>query len=89
MDFFWGWDNQYNLKLTLSNQGVGPAVITKVEHVYNGKVYNQWDTVLDAAGLKVESISLWITNEGNKQIMARTDDQDQTFSIEKPSSVFR
>ncbi|WP_420385997.1 hypothetical protein [Roseivirga sp.] len=51
MDFFYGWTSATNLQLKLSNQGVGPAIITQVEHYYKGQRYNTWDDLLKASGL--------------------------------------
>lgn len=52
MDFFYGWNQSSIMTLTLSNQGVGPAIITKVQHEYAGQTYDTWDAVLEAAQLK-------------------------------------
>ena len=51
MDFFYGWNNDRYLELQLSNQGVGPAIITSVEYFYNDEKFSSWDEVLRKADL--------------------------------------
>lgn len=51
LDFFSAWN--YNVwQLTMSNEGVGPAVIKRVDYTYKGVTYNQLDDMLNAANLK-------------------------------------
>lgn len=51
MDFFYGWNEKGNLQLDISNQGVGPAIIQKIDYNYNGQTYPSWDEMLKAANL--------------------------------------
>lgn len=51
MDFFYGWNNDGYLELQLSNQGVGPAIIQKVEYFYDNQKFKSWDEVLRKANL--------------------------------------
>lgn len=51
MDFFYGWATQDIWQLTLSNEGVGPAIIKEVKFFFKGKEYERWGDVLKAAHL--------------------------------------
>lgn len=51
MDFFSGWNTETEWEVTLSNEGVGPAILKGMEFTYQGKTYQNWDGVLDAANL--------------------------------------
>lgn len=51
LDFFYGWYALDDWKLTLSNEGIGPAIIKKVSYKYDGETYHNWDDVLRAADL--------------------------------------
>lgn len=53
LDFFSGW-NGSTWRLDMSNEGVGPAVITRVDYIYNGVTYNELDDMLNAANLKAK-----------------------------------
>lgn len=52
MDFFSGWKNTDQWELTLSNEGVGPAIFQEIDYHYQGKIYSNWDECLEAAGLR-------------------------------------
>jgi hypothetical protein len=52
MDFFSGWKSADQWQLTLSNEGVGPAIIQEIDYHYQGKTYANWDECLEAAGLR-------------------------------------
>jgi len=52
MDFFSGYvDNDNHWQITLSNEGVGPAILQSTEFTYQGKTYYTWDEVMTAANL--------------------------------------
>lgn len=70
LDFFSGWD--YGVwRLDMSNEGVGPAVIKRVDYTYDGVTYNQLDEMLEAANLRVKRMNS--TNFG----------KDSPFPVEK------
>ncbi len=50
LDFFSSWDDGA-WRVVMSNEGVGPAVITRVDYTYKGVTYNQLDEMLKAANL--------------------------------------
>lgn len=54
LETFTGWVGEGTWQISLSNHGIGPAIITKVEYEFGGKTYRQWDTVLDAAKLRAD-----------------------------------
>lgn len=51
MDSFSGWISEDEWRVTLSNEGVGPAIITGVDYNWNGKTYKNWDRLFEAIGM--------------------------------------
>lgn len=51
LDFFSSWNDGIWL-VNMSNEGVGPAIITRVDYTYKGVTYNQLDDMLNAANLR-------------------------------------
>ncbi len=74
LDFFTGWNNGV-WRSDISNEGVGPAIITRVDYTYKGVTYNQLDDLLKAAGLLEKRVNS--TNFG----------KDSPFAVER-SVVF-
>lgn len=52
MDFFSGWVDEDEWQVTLSNEGVGPAILQSTEFTYKGKTYYKWDDLLDVTNLR-------------------------------------
>ncbi|OEK01374.1 hypothetical protein BFP97_07520 [Roseivirga sp. 4D4] len=71
LDFFSGWASDSTWRLTLMNEGIGPAIIKSTELTYDEKVYTHWDAVLDAANIRDRRVNS--TNVGN----------DSPFKIDK------
>lgn len=57
LDFFSGWASDSTWRLSLMNEGIGPAIIKATELTYEGKVYSHWDAVLDAANIRSERVN--------------------------------
>ena len=57
MDFFSGWNSETEWQVTLSNEGVGPAILKEIEFTYQGQTYSNWDEVLTAADLNAYRIN--------------------------------
>lgn len=51
MDSFTGWVSGDEWRITLSNEGVGPAIITGIDYNVNGNTYKNWDSVFKALNL--------------------------------------
>lgn len=52
LDFFSSWASDSTWRLSLMNEGIGPAIIKSTTLTYDGKTYSHWDAVLDAAGIR-------------------------------------
>lgn len=52
LDTFTSWVEDGQWSIQVSNDGIGPAVITNVTYTYDGKSYKGWDPVLDAANIR-------------------------------------
>ena len=46
LDFFSGYQEASVWEVTLTNEGVGPAILQKMEVTYKGETRNNWDFVL-------------------------------------------
>lgn len=57
LDFFSGWTAEREWEMTLSNEGVGPAILKKQEYSFGGKTYGTWDEVLKAANIFEQRIN--------------------------------
>lgn len=75
LDFFSGWSGENSWRLSLLNEGVGPAIVKSTELIYKGKTYSHWDAVLDAAGIREKRINS--TNIGTNSPFAT--DKEVTF----------
>ena len=51
MDHFSGWSSPTDWEISLSNAGVGPAILKSIEFRHKGNTYQSWDGVLKAANL--------------------------------------
>lgn len=51
MDHFSGWSSMNEWELTLTNEGVGPAILKSMEFRYDGNTYKNWDELLKVANL--------------------------------------
>jgi len=52
MDSFTGWVSAEEWMITLTNEGVGPAIIVGIDYNVNGKTYKNWDSVFEAMELE-------------------------------------
>ncbi len=62
LNFFSGWVSDSTWRLSLMNEGIGPAIVQSTELTYKGKTYNHWDAVLDAA--EIRNLRVTSTNIG-------------------------
>lgn len=48
MESFTGWISEDEWRLSLSNEGVGPAIITGIDYNWKGNTYKNWDQLFKA-----------------------------------------
>ncbi|MDN5199785.1 hypothetical protein QQ008_00385 [Fulvivirgaceae bacterium BMA10] len=68
LDFTIVYSSEKIMKVTLSNQGFGPAIFEKLTYKYQGKEYSSWEEVLKEAN-QWENVKGWF-NYGPNTIMA-------------------
>ena len=68
LDFFTGWVGSDKWVITLSNEGIGPAVVKSIKYTYQGKTYTDWDAILTAA--EISDLRLGSMNIGNDSPVA-------------------
>ena len=51
LDSFTGWISQDEWRISLSNEGVGPAIVTGIDYNWNGRTFKNWDKLFEAMGI--------------------------------------
>lgn len=85
LNFSSGWDGSIWM-VSMSNEGVGPAIITRVDYTYEGVTYNQVDDVLKASNLITNRINS--TNFGTNSPFA-VEKSTVFLQLKRKDSVFR
>ncbi len=52
LDAYYLWEGSSKWTLNLTNEGIGPAIVKSISYFYEGKEYQKWEDVLEAANIK-------------------------------------